>query len=115
MGVLLTETEVFPTYNLGDSMIEWDYKAEMRFKAMMQTTICQKRLNHQYSGDSISGLLLGNSMELAAEIFRQTREKEYFFLMADMSTFIISQMTAKVNGFFRFCVIPIYGRFFMIC
>ncbi len=78
MGVLLTETEVFPTYNLGDSMIEWDYKAEMRFKAMMQTTICQNRLKHQYSGDSISGLLLGNSMEFAAVIFRQTRDKEYF-------------------------------------
>lgn len=78
MGVLLTETEVFPTYNLGNSMLEWDYKAEMRFKAMMQTTLCQNRLKQQYSGASISGLLLGNSMELAAEIFRQTRNKEYF-------------------------------------
>lgn len=78
MGVLLTETEVFPTYNLGDSMIESDYKAEMRFKAMMQTTICQNRLKHQYSGDSISGLLLGNSMELAAEMFREDAQQRIF-------------------------------------
>ena len=78
MGTLMTESRIYAVYNIGDSLIEWDYKAEMRFKAMMQTTICQNRLKHQYSGVSISGLLLGNSMELAAEIFRQTREKEYF-------------------------------------
>lgn len=68
MGVLLTETDVFAVYNLGNSVMEWDYKAEMRFKAMMKTTLCQDRLKQQYSADSIHGLLLGNSMELAVEI-----------------------------------------------
>ena len=78
MGVLLTETEVFSTYNLGDFVMEWDYKAEMRFKAMMQTTICQNRLKYQYSADSIHGLLLGNSMKLAAEMLQRSRNKDYF-------------------------------------
>ena len=80
MGVLLTENNVFSVYNLGDSMMKWDYKAEMRFKAMMQTTLCQNRLSRQYSTDSIQGVIFGNSMEFVSDILSQTRNKEYFIL-----------------------------------
>ena len=80
MGTLMTESRIYAVYNIGDSLIEWDYKAEMRYKALLKTMVCQDRMKHQYSVDSIDGLLLSNSMELAAEILRQTQNENYFLL-----------------------------------
>ena len=80
MGTLMTESRIYAVYNIGDSLIEWDYKAEMRYKALLKTMVCQNRMKHQYSVDSIDGLVLSNSMELAAEILRQTQNENYFLL-----------------------------------
>ena len=80
MGTLMTESRIYAVYNIGDSLIEWDYKAEMRYKALLKTMVCQDRMKHQYSVDSIDGLVLGNSMELAAEILRQTQNENYFLM-----------------------------------
>ena len=39
VGVLLTENTAFVVYNLGDSLMIWQYRAEMRTKALMQTIL----------------------------------------------------------------------------
>lgn len=80
MGTLMTERYIYAVYNIGDSLIEWDYKAEMRYKALLKTFLCQDRMKHQYTLDSIEGLVLGNSLELAAEILKQTRDENYFLV-----------------------------------
>ena len=80
MGVLMTESRIFAVYNIGDSLVEWDYKAETRYKALLKTVVCQDRMKHQYSVDSIEGMLFGNSMELAAEILSQPQNDSYFLL-----------------------------------
>lgn len=80
MGTLMTESSIYAVYNIGDSLIEWDYKAEMRYKALLKTMVCQDRMKHQYSVDSIAGMVLGNSMELAGEILSQTQNENYFLM-----------------------------------
>ena len=80
VGVLLTENAVFVVYNLGGSLMKWQYRAEMRTKALMQTILCRERLPEQYEPESVKGLLLGDGMELAAAILTGDGGKQYFLL-----------------------------------
>lgn len=36
VGVLLTPADVFVVYDLGNSLMKWEYKSEMRTKALMK-------------------------------------------------------------------------------
>lgn len=87
VGVLLTEETAFVTYNLGDSLMKWEYKAEMRTKALMKTVLCRDRLAGQYGPDDIQGLLFGNSMELAFELLSNSGGKNYFILDGNYEDF----------------------------
>ena len=80
VGVLLTDRNVFITYNLGNSLMKWSYKAEMRTKALMKSLLCRERLPDMYSPDSVQGLLFGNDMSLAGEILTGESGKQYFLL-----------------------------------
>lgn len=80
VGVLLTPAEIFVVYNLGDSLMRWEYKSEMRTKALMKTVICRERLPKQYPPDAVQGLLLGNGMELAYDLLAGEGGKQYFIL-----------------------------------
>ena len=44
VGVLLTPRHIHVAYNLGNTMMKWSYKAEMRTKALMQTVLCRERI-----------------------------------------------------------------------
>lgn len=68
VGVLLTESAVFVVYNLGDTLMKWQYRAEMRTKTLMQTVLCRERLPEQYAPAAVRGLLLGKGMDLASAI-----------------------------------------------
>lgn len=81
-GVLLTETDIFITYNMGNSIIQrWSYKTEMRAKAVLDYELTIRRLHSQYDDESVKGLILANSMELAAEVLRNS--KDQYFLLND--------------------------------
>jgi len=68
VGVLLAPSGVFLTYNNGTSIAKWDYRAELRAKALMKIVICQQRLSRQYRPDAVYGLLIGDGMEPACEL-----------------------------------------------
>ncbi len=80
MGALLGEDSIYAVYSLGESLMKWEYKAEMRFKMMMRNLLCQERLEHIYDFDCISGLILANTMTLAGEILSQPRQSSYFLI-----------------------------------
>ena len=87
VGVLLTASTVFVVYNLGDSLMKWEYKAEMRTKALMKTVFCRERLTG-YSSEDIQGLLLADRMELCADILTNTADKQYFLLDGNYDRFL---------------------------
>ena len=72
VGVLLTPQHIHVVYNMGNALMKWSYKAEMRTKALMQTVLCRERMPHQYHLDTVQGLLLGDSMELAYDCLLYT-------------------------------------------
>ncbi len=87
VGVLLTLQQIFVVYNLGDSLMKWDYKSEMRTKALMKTVLCRERLPNQYNPEAVQGLILGNSMELAYEILSGKSGNQYFILDGNYENF----------------------------
>lgn len=87
VGVLLTEREIFAVYNLGDSLMKWEYKSEMRTKALLKTVLCRERLPKQYSPDSVRGLIFGNRMELAYDLLTNGGGKQYFVLDGNYESF----------------------------
>ena len=80
VGVLLTHENIFVVYNLGDSLMKWNYKSEMRTKALMKTVLCNDRLSHQYPPEAVQGLILGNDLKLAYDILRGQVRDQYFIL-----------------------------------
>lgn len=80
VGVLLTPADVFVVYDLGNSLMKWEYKSEMRTKALMKTVLCRERLPHQYPPEAVQGLLLADSMEQAYDILKENEGRQYFIL-----------------------------------
>lgn len=80
VGVLLTESAVLVVYNLGDTLMKWQYRAEMRTKTLMQTVLCRERLPEQYAPAAVRGLLLGKGMDLASAILAGDGGKQYLLL-----------------------------------
>lgn len=87
VGVLLTRAEIFVVYNLGNVLMKWEYKSEMRTKALMKTVLCRERLSYQYSPDAVQGLILGNSMALAYDLLSGEGGKQYFVLDGNYENF----------------------------
>lgn len=86
VGVLLTPKDILVVYNMGDNLMKWDYKSEMRTKALMKTVLCRERLT-DYSGEDIKGLLLADSMDFCYEILSGEGGKQYFLLDGNYENF----------------------------
>lgn len=80
VGMLLTSSHAFVVYNLGNCLMKWEYKSEMRTKALVKTVLCSQRLSHQYAPEAVQGLILGNSMDLAYDILSGESGRQYFIL-----------------------------------
>jgi len=90
VGVLLTSKEVYVTYNTADSLMKWEYKSEMRTKALMKHVLCHQRLSHQYRPENVKGLILGESMETAYQLLTSTGgvKRSYFVLDNNYDSFL---------------------------
>lgn len=62
-GILITDGGIFAAYNTGSFLMKWEYKAELRLKALLQTEVCHQRLPVQFLSAEISGLVFGTGME----------------------------------------------------
>lgn len=86
VGALLTEQNIFITYNMSDALMKWNYRAEMRNKAFLQNFLCLIRMPEQYPPESINGIVLANSMELALEIL-SNKNQQYLILDNNFENF----------------------------
>ena len=105
VGVLLTPQDIFVTYNLGDHMIRWGYRAEMRTKATISNLLCHHSLTSPYFSKTIKGLILANSMELASDILTK-KTKHYFLLDGNYENFYFVTNDEKGELLLRFLCDP---------
>ncbi len=62
-GVLLTDSGIFIIYNTGPCQMKWEYKAEMRVKALLEMELCQSRLAEQFMGVRQAAVVFAADME----------------------------------------------------
>lgn len=62
-GILLTDGGIFLTYNTAKAQMKWEYKAELRFKALLQT-------EGVMPDAEISGIVFGSTMEQLSIVAR---------------------------------------------
>lgn len=62
-GVLLTDGGIFVVYNTAATQMRWEYKAELRLKALLQMELCQYRLAGQFIHAEQNAIVFGNGME----------------------------------------------------
>lgn len=87
IGVLLSDTRVYIVYNLGDHLMKWAYKSEMRVKAQVSDIICRQRFPRQYSTGAVRGIIFANNIELAYDILANKGNKQYFILDGSYENF----------------------------
>jgi len=84
VGTLLTPDKVFVVYNTGNSLMKWEYKSEMRTKALIKTLLWRERMPEQYSmDDEVEGLVFGADMEIALSLLSSTGGVKHNYFMLD--------------------------------
>lgn len=98
VGILLTPEEVYIVYNTDGALMKWDYKSEMRTKALMKYYLCQECLPHQYAAESVKGMIFGSNMEMAYQLLTSTGgyKRSYFVLDGNFDSFVF--LTSDKNG-----------------
>jgi len=88
-GVLLTDSDIFVVYNTGPGKMEWEYKAEMRLKALLEMEICQTRLPTQFALTKQTAIVFSSDMKQMAPLMGVGGEKRrnYFALDGDFKHF----------------------------
>ena len=88
-GILLTDGGIFIAYNTGDTLMKWEYKAELRFKAFLQTEVCQRLLPDQFADARISGIVFGDGLEALPPLVAPTvgARRNYFILDGNFEHF----------------------------
>lgn len=88
-GVLLADGGIFVAYNTGASLMKWEYRAEMRLKALLQMEICHRRLSEQFRNTPIQGIVFGSDMEAMASLMGNTPQlhRNYFILDDNFDSF----------------------------
>jgi len=72
---------IFTIYNTGPFAMKWEYKAEMRLKAMLQTELCQCRLPGQYQNAALNAIVFGRDMEQMLPLMNDGGgQRDYFVL-----------------------------------
>ena len=62
-GILLTDGGIFVVYNTAATEMKWEYKAEMRLKALLQIELCQQRLPDRFRNAKQDAIVFGASMK----------------------------------------------------
>jgi len=83
VGALLTPDKVYVIYNTSNALMKWEYKSEMRTKALMKTLLCRERMPGQYYPEDVQGIVLGADMDVALALLTSTGGRKYNYFLLD--------------------------------
>lgn len=73
IGILLTQDYIFALFYTGNALMKWEYKTELRVKALLSYHISQGILSPWYRPDTpIHALIIGSSMDTAVKLLTST-------------------------------------------
>ena len=81
-GILLCGGGIFAAYNTADTRMKWEYKAEVRLKAMMQTDLCHGRLAERFMDSPPGAIVFGDGMDQLENLMGQgDKETRNYLIM----------------------------------
>ena len=88
VGVLFSPNTAFIAYNTGSTILKWDYKSEMRAKAMLRN-ICVQRLPASHINTAINAIMLGATIGLGYDLLTSKggTKRNYFMLDGNFDSF----------------------------
>ena len=82
-GVLLSDGGIFLTYNTGAALMKWEYKAELRFKALLQMEVCRRLLPAQFAEVPISAIVFGSGMDTMVPLMNPDSGGKHNYFVLD--------------------------------
>lgn len=82
-GVLLTDGDIFIIYNTGPGQMKWEYKAEMRLKALLEMELCQTRLPVQFMQTTQAAIVFAADMGQMAPLMGVGEDKRHNYFVLD--------------------------------
>lgn len=82
-GVLLAGGEIFIIYNTGPGQMKWEYKAEMRLKALLEMELCQTRLPAQFLRAQQAAIVFAADMSQMAPLMGVGMDKRHNYFVLD--------------------------------
>ncbi len=82
-GVLLTDSDIFIVYNTGAGQMKWEYKAEMRVKALLEMELCQTRVPEQHAQTKQSAIVFASDMEQMSSLMGVGEDKRHNYFVLD--------------------------------
>lgn len=82
-GVLLEDGGIFVVYNTGPGQMKWEYKAEMRLKALLEMELCQARLRMQFMNAKQSGIVFATDMGQMPPLMSVGGDKRHNYFVLD--------------------------------
>ena len=81
-GILLCDGGIYAVYNTADARMKWEYKAEVRLKAMMQTDLCHGRLAERFMDVPPGAIVFGDGMDQLETLMGQgDKETRNYLIM----------------------------------
>lgn len=86
IGILFADTCIYAVFYTGNSILKWEYKTEIRVKALLAYHASQGILRSWYRHDTpIHALLIGNDMETAIKLMTSTGGYRHSLFTLDTS------------------------------
>ena len=82
-GILLCDGGIYAVYNTASARMKWEYKAEVRLKAMIQTDLCHGRLAHWFMDSPPGAIVFGDGMDQLEHLMGPGSKETRNYLIMD--------------------------------
>lgn len=82
IGITISEDDIFILYNTGNQSMKWQYKSELRMKAVISYCLKQSKIVTHYKIESMKAIMVAESMEIAYTLMtnRNNHQNHTFIL-----------------------------------
>ena len=82
-GILLCDGGIYAVYNTASARMKWEYKAEVRLKAMIQTDLCHGRLARWFMDSPPGAIVFGDGMDQLEHLMGPGSKETRNYLIMD--------------------------------
>ena len=97
-GILLCDGGIYAVYNTADVRMKWEYKAEVRLKAMIQTDLCHGKLARWFMDSPPGAIVFGDGMDQLEHLMGPGSKETRNYLIMDGTFHSFHYLTLDHRG-----------------